>query len=157
MPKVDIESFWDRLGVELWPNYCFEPQYSDLLGMPPISVPLAYQPQKYKINPFERFEHCDASHKKERAKVCRKLKSRASETVWASSYGQTTVLKPRNWVFARGGGFVHLYQRPTLRLQWGVSRGSRLRLQWGVSRGSCLRLREMGCQIAAPTGGVHPP
>ena len=24
MPKVEIESSWDRLGVELWPNYCFE-------------------------------------------------------------------------------------------------------------------------------------
>ena len=28
MPKVDIESSWDRLGVELWPNYYFEtPNY----------------------------------------------------------------------------------------------------------------------------------
>ena len=26
MPKVEIESFLDRLGVELWPNYCFETQ-----------------------------------------------------------------------------------------------------------------------------------
>ena len=24
MPKVEIGSFWDRLGVELWPNYCSE-------------------------------------------------------------------------------------------------------------------------------------
>ena len=23
MAKVEIESFWDPLGVELWPNYCF--------------------------------------------------------------------------------------------------------------------------------------
>ena len=66
MPKVEIESFWDRLGVELWPNYCFETQKLD---------------------------------------------------------------------FARGGGFVHLYQRPILRLHWGVLRSFFCRilhwLQWG--------------------------
>ena len=33
MPKVETESFWDRLGVELWPNYCFETQNFDFLGV----------------------------------------------------------------------------------------------------------------------------
>ena len=37
MPKVEIESFWDRLGVELWPNYCFETQNFDFLG---VDIPL---------------------------------------------------------------------------------------------------------------------
>ena len=32
MPKVEIESFWDRLGVELWPNYCFETQNFNFCG-----------------------------------------------------------------------------------------------------------------------------
>ena len=57
-------------------------------------------PQIHKINQIEGFEPWDPSHEKERAKICRKLKSRASETVWASSYGQITVLKPRIWIFA---------------------------------------------------------
>ena len=26
MPEVEIESFWDRLGVELWPNYDLDTQ-----------------------------------------------------------------------------------------------------------------------------------
>ena len=26
MPKFEIESFWNRLGVELWPNYCPQTQ-----------------------------------------------------------------------------------------------------------------------------------
>ena len=29
IPEVEIESFCDRLGVELWPNYCFETQNLD--------------------------------------------------------------------------------------------------------------------------------
>ena len=32
-------------------------------------------------------------------KICRKLKSRASETFLASSYGQITILKPDIWIF----------------------------------------------------------
>ena len=48
------------------------------------------------------FEPCDPSHEKERAKICRKLKSRASETFLASNYGQITILKPEIWIF-RGG------------------------------------------------------
>ena len=31
-------------------------------------------------------------------RIYRKLKSRASETVWASSYGQITVLEPELWI-----------------------------------------------------------
>ena len=31
MPKVEIESFWDCLGVELWPNYCSETQKLDFV------------------------------------------------------------------------------------------------------------------------------
>ena len=50
---------------------------------------------KRKINLIEGFGPRDPSHEKERAKICRKLKSRASETLWASSYGQIIVLRPR--------------------------------------------------------------
>ena len=58
-----------------------------------------------KINQLEGFEPWDPSHEKERAKICRKLKSRASGTVWASSYSQIIVLKSRIRIFARGGSF----------------------------------------------------
>ena len=44
--------------------------------------------QIHKIYQIEGFEHWDPSHEKERAKICRNLKSRASETVLASSYDQ---------------------------------------------------------------------
>ena len=48
----------------------------------------------HQVNQIEAFEPWDPSHENERAKICRKLKSRASETVWASSYGQITFLEP---------------------------------------------------------------
>ena len=54
--------------------------------------------QIHKINQIAGFEPWDPSHQKERAKICRKLKSRASETFWASSYGQITCLEPEIWV-----------------------------------------------------------
>ena len=63
---------------------------------------LIQSPKFTKINQIEGFEPWDLSHVKERAKICRKLQSRASGTVWASSYGQITVLKPRIWIFAGG-------------------------------------------------------
>ena len=59
-------------------------------------------PELTKINQIGGFEPWDLSHEKERAKICRKLKSRASGNVWASSYGQITVMKPRIWIFAGG-------------------------------------------------------
>ena len=62
----------------------------------------------HKINQIKGFEPWDLSHVKERAKICRKLKSRASETVWASSYGRITVLKPRIWIFCRRGSWSQL-------------------------------------------------
>ena len=58
--------------------------------------------QIHKINQIEGFEPWDPSHKKERAKICRTLKSRASETVWASSYGQITDLESKFLIFASG-------------------------------------------------------
>ena len=58
--------------------------------------------QIYKINKIEGFEPWDPSREKERAKICRKLKSRASETVWASSYGQITDLESNFLIFASG-------------------------------------------------------
>ena len=58
--------------------------------------PLPNHAQSYKIIQIEGFEPWDPSHEKERTKICRKLKSRASETVWASSYGRITVLKPKH-------------------------------------------------------------
>ena len=65
--------------------------------------PLAerWTPSKWdhQVNQIEGFEPWDPSHEKERAKVYRKLKSRASETVWASSYGQITILEPEIWIF----------------------------------------------------------
>ena len=60
------------------------------------------QPQMYKINQIEGFEPWDPSHEKERANIYRKLKSRASETVWASSYGQITDLESNFLIFASG-------------------------------------------------------
>ena len=53
------------------------------------------QAQIHKISQIEGFEPWDPSHVKERAKICRKLKSRASGTEMASSYGQITVLRPQ--------------------------------------------------------------
>ena len=77
----------------------------DTSPTPPRHLPEApqNQPQKYKIDQIEGFEPWDPSHEKERAKKCRKLKSRASGTVWASSYGQITVSKPRISIFFCGG------------------------------------------------------
>ena len=62
-----------------------------------ISVRLAY-PRINKISQIEGFEPWDTSHEKERANVCQKLKSRASETVSASSYGQINVLEPETLI-----------------------------------------------------------
>ena len=50
----------------------------------------------HKIYQIEGFGLWDPSHEKERANIGRKLKSRASGTVRASSYGQITVLTLRN-------------------------------------------------------------
>ena len=60
------------------------------------------RPQIDKIIQIGGFEAWDPSHEKERAKICRKLESRASETVWASSYGQITDLESNLLIFASG-------------------------------------------------------
>ena len=58
--------------------------------------------QIHKINQIEGFEAWDPSHEKERAKIRRKLKSIASGTVWASSYGQIIDLESSFFIFASG-------------------------------------------------------
>ena len=78
-------TFWAKSELPNPSGRQKKPKYSRDLGR--------NQPQKYKINQIEGFEQWDPSHEKERAKICRKLTSRASETVWASSYGQITVLR----------------------------------------------------------------
>ena len=75
----------DDFGLRIW----------ELMG----ADPPRNRPQSDKIIQIEGFEAWDPSHEKEREKICRKLKSRASETVWASSYGQITVLRPRISIF----------------------------------------------------------
>ena len=74
-----------------------------------------------KNNQIEGFETWDPSHEKERAKICRMSKSRASGTACASSYSQIIVLKPRNSIFSQCASFrlssylsLSLYLSPPL-------------------------------------------
>ena len=82
MPKVEIESFWDRLGVELWPNYCFETQNLDFCGGDWIRFcgpPLFPNHQIHKIDQIEGFKPLGPIS---RQRACKNMPKVDIESFW---------------------------------------------------------------------------